>query len=223
MKGRVAEIFSSVQGEGIYLGERQVFVRFFGCNLKCRFCDTPLNHFREYEPQELFAEIKNNFDNQHSVSFTGGEPLLQKDFLKEILRLTSAGGLKNYLETNGTLAEGLEEVIEYVDIVAMDLKLPTSTGMDNFWDSHSRFLEVAFEKEVFLKAIICRSTEEKDLLEGINLLKKFNRAVILVLQPDSSEDYGAMAEKLENFKNICINNNISACIIPQVHKITGLK
>ena len=150
IKGKIAEVYKSVQGEGIYLGEKQIFVRSFGCNLNCRFCDTKLDSFREYEPQELFKEIKLHQDNHRSVSFTGGEPLLQKDFLKEILKLTQKCGLRNYLETNGTLPDELKEVIDYVDIVAMDLKLPSSTGLCGFWGEHRRFLELASRKEVFL-------------------------------------------------------------------------
>lgn len=223
MKGKIAEVFESIQGEGIYLGERQIFVRFFGCNLNCKFCDTKLDYFREYEPQELFGEIKKYFDKQHSISFTGGEPLLQKDFLKEIMRLTSAGGFKNYLETNGTLPQELDAVIDYTDIVAMDLKLPTSTGMKDFWEDHSRFLEIASRKDTFLKAIICDSTREEDFLAGINLVKGLNKALTLVLQPDSNSDYAQIEAKLENFKNICIKNNIAACIIPQAHKMIGIK
>lgn len=223
MKGRIAEVFGSIQGEGIYLGERQIFVRFFGCNLNCKFCDTKLDHFREYEPQELFNEIKKRFDNQHSISFTGGEPLLQKDFLKEIMRLTSAGGFKNYLETNGTLPQELQEVIDYADIVAMDLKFPTSTGLKDFWQDHWRFLEVASRKDIFLKAIICDSTQDDDFRAGINLLKGLKKAVILVLQPDSNSAYAQIEEKLNNFKNICVENNITACVIPQVHKMIGLR
>lgn len=223
MKGKIAEIFTSIQGEGIYLGEPQVFLRFFGCNLNCKFCDTKLEYFREYEPQELFGEIKKRFNNQHSISFTGGEPLLQKDFLKEVMRLTSAGGYKNYLETNGTLPQELKDVIDYTDIVAMDLKLPTSTGMKGFWADHSRFLEIASCKDAFLKAIICDSTQEEDFLAGIDLMRKLNKAVTIVLQPDSNSDYAAVEGKLENFRNICAQNNIAACIIPQAHKMMGLK
>jgi len=126
-KGKIAEVFNSVQGEGLYFGEEQIFVRFFGCNLKCKFCDTRLDRFTEYEPQELLEEIKLYQDNHRTVSFTGGEPLLQKYFLREILKLTRDEGYKNYLETNGILHSALEDVIDYVDTVAMDLKLPSST------------------------------------------------------------------------------------------------
>jgi len=223
MKGRVAEVFDSVQGEGLYFGEEQIFVRFFGCNLKCQFCDTHLDRFAEYEPEELLEEIRLYRNNYHSIAFTGGEPLLQKNFLKEILKLTHQASYKNYLETNGTLHNELEEVIDYVDIVAMDLKLPSSTGLKDFWYHHRRFLEVASKKETFLKMVICQSTNEKDIREGLRLIKELNKFLILVLQPNSYEDYEQIKDKLERFKDISRDTNITACIIPQMHKEIGIK
>lgn len=224
MRARIAEVFDSVQGEGIYLGEKQLFVRFFGCNLSCRYCDTKLDRFSEYEPEELFNELKIYQDDYHSVSFTGGEPLLQIYFLKEILRLTRADGFKNYLETNGTLWHHLKEVIDYVDIVAMDLKLSSSTGMPaNLCGLHRRFLEVASQKEVFIKAIICQTTQEEDLREAIRLIKEINPALILVLQPNSFDNRGQVAQKLERFKDICAEEDITACTIPQIHKIARIR
>jgi organic radical activating enzyme len=222
MKARIAEIFSSIQGEGIYLGEKQIFVRFFGCNLNCKFCDTKLDRFSEYEPQELFKEIELYQGNYHSISFTGGEPLLQKDFLAEVLKLTSKAGYKNYLETNGTLPGELESLINYLDIIAMDIKLPTSTGMGEFWGMHERFLKAAAKKEVFLKTVICASTKEEDLRKVSGLIKKVNPSVILVLQPDSQEERGLLQAKLESFKNICAEEKITACVVPQMHKIVGV-
>lgn len=223
MKARIAEVFDSIQGEGLYLGEPQLFVRFYGCNLHCRFCDTRLSRFIEYEPQELFEEIKLYPHKFHSISFTGGEPLLQKDFLKEILRMTSDRGYKNYLETNGTLSAELEEVIDYLDIVAMDLKLPSSAGMGRLWNLHDKFLEISSKKEVFLKAVISESTQEQDLKDALDLIKNVNRSCVLVLQPNSYEDYSRLEKKLEDFKNVCIENRITACIIPQMHKVIGVK
>jgi len=223
MTGQISEVFESIQGEGIYLGERQIFVRLFGCNLDCKFCDTKLNGFKQYQPQELLQEIKTFRDKYHSVTFTGGEPLLQKDFLKEVLFLTRRAGFANYLETNGTLPEALKEVIEYVDIVAMDLKLPSSTGLKPFWDAHREFLKISSEKEVFLKAVICQSTQEQDLRQAISIIKEINPAVVLVLQPDSSQDYRLIKEKIDTFSEICTEENIVTCILPQVHKLAGVK
>ncbi len=223
MKGRIAEVFESIQGEGVYFGEKQIFVRFFGCNLACQFCDTKLYGFIEYGPEELLEKIKSYQGKYHSVSFTGGEPLLQKDFLKQALRLTREHGYKNYLETNGTLALNLKEVIDYVDIVAMDVKLPSSTGMDNFWEMHRRFLKIASSKEVFLKTVICQSTQADDLNETIKLIKKIDPGIILILQPNSNEKNIPFSEKLEDFLDTCKRERINVCIVPQMHKILGVE
>jgi len=222
-KGKIAEVFSSVQGEGLYFGEEQIFVRFFGCNLKCKFCDTTLDRFTEYEPDELLQELKLYRSNNRTVSFTGGEPLLQKYFLKDALQLTRKEGYKNYLETNGILHSALEDVIEYVDVVAMDLKLPSSTGLKDFWQHHRRFLEIASKKEAFLKMVVCHSTDEEDVKEGLKLIGEVDKFLILVMQPNSCEDYFPMHEKLERFKSIANENGITACIIPQLHNRIGVK
>lgn len=224
MKAKISEIFESIQGEGLYFGEKQIFVRFFGCNLSCRFCDTKLEYFREYEPHELLEEIKSYHDNYHSISFTGGEPLLQKDFLKEILYYSRCYGYQNYLETNGTLPDELAEVIDYVDIVAMDLKLPSSMGSEqDHWDKHRDFLKIASRKQVFLKAVICGSTSEEDLREALELIRETDKSAVLVLQPNSYEDYNLLEAKLENLKDICLRENVAACIIPQMHKKIGVE
>ncbi|MBU0548327.1 MAG: 7-carboxy-7-deazaguanine synthase QueE [Candidatus Omnitrophica bacterium] len=223
MKAKIVEVFDSVQGEGLYLGEKQIFVRFFDCNLSCSFCDTRPDRFMEYDPQELFKEIKLYRDKYHSISFTGGEPLLCKDFLKEILKLTAKHGHRHYLETNGTLAVELEELIEHIDIVAMDLKLPSSSGMGDLWDKHKNFLKVACRKEVFLKAIICLGTKEDDLRQALELIKGVSPASILILQPNSNENQELLQEKLSKFKQVCVQESVTACVIPQIHKIVGVR
>ena len=209
MKGRVSEIFESIQGEGIYLGEKQLFVRLFGCNLNCKFCDTRLKHFIEYEPQELAEKIKQYQDSYHSISFTGGEPLIQKEFLKETMKLTRQMGYKNYLETNGTLTQNLAEVMEYVDIIAMDIKLPSSTGMSNLWQQHRSFFKLASQKEAFVKMVICQVTDARDVREALRLIKDIDRSAVLVLQPNSFEDSHQMRRKLERIKNLCNKSNIT--------------
>ncbi|MCK9595198.1 MAG: 7-carboxy-7-deazaguanine synthase QueE [Candidatus Omnitrophica bacterium] len=223
MNGQVTEIFESMQGEGIYLGERQIFVRLFGCNLKCSFCDTRVFRFKQYQPQELVNELLSFGDIYHSVSFTGGEPLLQKDFLKETLKLSRAAGFKNYLETNGTLPDELSEIIDLVDIVSMDFKLPSSTGGGDLWQKHRRFLEVSSASEVFVKAVVNESTVEEDISRAIEVINSVNPTVVLVLQPDSRVEFAVLKKKIDHYKGICARNNIITCIIPQVHKIAGVK
>ena len=221
-KGRISEIFHSIQGEGLYLGEEQLFVRFFGCNLRCSFCDTHLNTFIEYSPQELFEEIELYNGGFQSISFTGGEPLLQAEFLADVLKLLCHEGHKIYLETNGTLPGELQKLIKYISVVAMDIKLPSSTGMGVFWNFHRKFLEIASQKEVFIKMIICSATQEDDIQQAISLIKEVNKSAILILQPNSAER-DILKDKLRQYKDICRKEKLTACIIPQMHKIIGMK
>ena len=223
MKGKISEIFESTQGEGIYLGKKQIFVRFYGCNLACEFCDTKLDNFTEYTPEGLLDKLMEYPRDYHSVAFTGGEPLIQKDFLKAVLKLTKKAGIVNYLETNGALPNELKEVIDLVDIIAMDLKLPSSTGTGELWDRHRKFLKVALRKEVFLKAVISLSTEDEDINKSLDLIKDSKKRMALVLQPNSYENNAELQKKMERFRQMCIKANIAAWIIPQVHKTLGIK
>ena len=82
------------------------------------------------------------------MSFTGGEPLLSIDFLKEFLPQCK---LPVYLETNGTLYENLEQVIKYVDFISADIKLSSCTGLNALWDKHEKFFEIASGKNSLQK------------------------------------------------------------------------
>lgn len=103
----VSEIFSSFQGEGIYLGTPAVFVRFAGCNLSCPFCDTVDASQMIFEAHELVHHITKLMTQQkitHLV-LTGGEPLLQidDDLLHKLIKI-DIDGLQIQIETNGTQA-----------------------------------------------------------------------------------------------------------------------
>lgn len=224
MKGKINEIFSSIQGEGVFVGERQVFVRLAGCNLKCAYCDTDIRSWEEHEPAEALAAVKKHGKHFHSVSFTGGEPLCQTEFLKELMRLTRAEGYRNYLETNGTLPDELKQVIGLCDFVAMDLKLPGSTGLKAYWDEHCRFLRACGDAETFIKAVVCETTVESDIFESIRTISEARPNAVLVLQPDSrSKDTELLGRIMESFRMLCHKRGIAACVIPQVHRIIGVK
>lgn len=222
-KGKINEVFSSLQGEGLYQGVKQVFVRFFDCNLDCKFCDTPQDKFEEYSAEELCKPINTLDKDCHSISFTGGEPLLQVDFLKEILPLCRQHRKKIYLETNGTLPDALEEIIDLVDIVAMDFKLPSSTHTGNFWLAHKEFLKVACKKTVFVKAVICNSTEEKDIHKATEIIRSIEMNIPLILQPNFFEQSEELTRKMEEYKKYCQRHLCDVRILPQLHKILEVK
>jgi len=221
MKGKIAEVFKSIQGEGLYQGVGQVFVRFFGCNLKCKFCDTKLDCYKKKTASELLDEI-NTFGDYHSLSITGGEPLLQIDFLKDLLKLIKKRKQKVYLETNGTLPENLEKVIDYTDIIAMDFKLPSSTGLEPYWDEHQEFLMIAHGKKTFIKAVINTTTMVEDIYKAIEIIKGAAKKTTLVLQPQNPLEIMVKA-KLEGFEQLCRDEGLEVKVIPQIHKRLGLK
>jgi organic radical activating enzyme len=223
VKAKISEVFDSIQGEGIYMGERQVFVRFFGCNLECRFCDTKMTHCAEYESQALMDEIKRHQRLSGVISYTGGEPLLQSGFLKEMMPMALRNNYRNYLETNGTLPEALAEVIDHVNVIAMDVKLPSSTGLDAHWGKHREFLKIALKKDVFLKAILCESTSDEDIQSLISMIQDSRSAVPLVFQPNYNEDVGSLRAKAEKYKRLCNHEGVAACFIPQMHRLLGVK
>lgn len=225
MKGRIQEVFDSVQGEGLYVGHRQIFVRMHGCNLSCGYCDTPQESYSEYDPEELFDEIQLYAASPfHSVSFTGGEPLLQKDFLKKVMQMNHNRLITNYLETNGTLPEALADLLIYVDVIAMDIKLPSSCGYDyDLWEKQKQFLSIAKAKETFVKVVIGENTIDLDIVKLIDLIREVNPGVILVLQPDSNGDQERIGYNLRRIQEMCRNVWITTCIVPQVHKAIGVK
>ncbi len=228
MKAEITEIFSSVQGEGLYLGVKQIFVRFKRCNLKCTYCDVPPDlPSIEYSVSGLMDEIRAceaKDGPHHSVSLTGGEPLLYADFLQEFLRVLKGGGIKVYLETNGTLPQELAKVIDLVDIIAMDFKLPSSTLEGSCWSAHGEFLKVACEKEVFVKMVLTGRTTEEDVGKAIALVKAADKAVPLILQPVHSERDAVPVDRLFSFLTLASQKGLkSVRVVPQVHKIVGVR
>ncbi|MGI6493125.1 MAG: 7-carboxy-7-deazaguanine synthase QueE [Pelotomaculum sp.] len=237
----VVEIFSSVQGEGLYVGCRQIFIRFFGCNLKCSYCDTDFSGVPTYcrvetEPgRGHFAQLQNPLDNDditkildrlaiekhHSISFTGGEPLLSFNILKELI--PTLGGTRVYLETNGTLPGELSRIIDLVDVIAMDIKLPSTSGLSHLWDRHARFLEIAAAKETFVKAVVAEHTSEWEIERAARMIQDIAPSSSLVIQPITiGGALGASSARLCELQWHALKYLDDVRVIPQTHKIMGM-
>lgn len=219
MRARIAEIFESIQGEGKYLGARTVFVRFAGCNLKCAWCDTNHHQREELTEQELFSRISGLYRFGDMISLTGGEPLLQWEFLKEFLPFLRDRRMPVLLETNGVLAEELDRIISLIDIVAIDFKMPSSTKGMPFWQEHERMLQVAWETDVFVKAVITSGTSREDIKRAVAIIKKIRPVTTLYLQPSTEElQTGSLARALE-FQRYCLEQLDDVRVVPQVHRL----
>jgi 7-carboxy-7-deazaguanine synthase len=189
---RTIEIFSSIQGEGVRLGDRQIFVRLGGCNLNCDYCDEPdsipIPSGDVWSAQKVKARISAlQAERAHeAVSWTGGEPLLHPHFLAPLMAWARERGLKNYLETNGTRLEAFRGLAPLCDWVAMDLKLPSATGRET-WSEHLEFLRVAPEKTA-AKVVLTSKSTQAEWRQVIRLMQEVSSNIPLILQPATARN-----------------------------------
>ena len=231
MEAPVIEIFSSIQGEGLLIGERQIFVRFAGCNLNCSYCDTEnsksINSGKLMTVEEVVNEInKLKTPDLAAISFTGGEPMLHAEFINEVIKQTN---LKSLLETNGTLPEELDK-IDDLTWASVDIKLPEH--FDNNWSEEILEKEISFLKlliqhniNLYCKMVVLPSTNI-DTVERI--MKRISEEIpsennlSLVLQPVSPLNLWNTNEKLFKFSEI-IGKYMRVYTIPQIHKILNIE
>lgn len=195
-------------------------MRLFGCNLACVYCDTPLDQYEEKSSDEVVESI-GVLGPCRFVSITGGEPLVQADFVQELAQKLKEKDYKIYLETNGVLFEELKKVIEFVDVVSMDFKLPSATNHKQLWVEHAEFIKVAKKKEVYVKAVIGPQTQIGDILEAIKTLHIYKDIQFILQAQHPHED--ALKAKMMFYKMLCKLHGLNAKIMIQLHKKLGIR
>lgn len=216
---RIKEIFSSIQGEGPFVGYKQLFIRLCGCNLNCSYCDTDYDaiNSKEYTIDELIEICSRNSDC-HSVSLTGGEPLLHTDFIKTI---SSDCQLPIYLETNGTLPDKLEEIIDLITYISADIKLPSATGLEPLWEKHEEFFKIASQKNLFAKVVFDNNINDFEIHKISHLCKKYD--IELILQPMMRGNSPSInSDFMQSVLDKCLKIHKNTRLIPQVHKFINV-
>jgi len=242
----IGEIFSSIQGEGYLAGRRQIFVRMTECNLGCRYCDTeyamgdscrvekiPGANTFDLLPQPLalnqlmdilIAWTKLLPGAHHSISLTGGEPLLFANvlagWLPELRVL-----LPIHLETNGTLPTELEQIIDQVDYISMDMKLPSTADCgEGLWDTHRLFLKTAGTKNVSVKIVVGDKTDTSEIQRVCAIIAAVRPETPLFLQPLSlpENSCGIGSVHLLHLQALASALLPDVRVIPQMHKLMGV-
>jgi len=243
MKIPLIEYFASFEGEGLMVGTPTIFVRVYGCPVKCKWCDTPeswelASLGQDYSIQEIL-DIVNKLSSENGgikrVSITGGEPLL---YPQEILELTKVLQNHDYyvnLETSGTLFNF--PVFKQFNTLSMDIKTPSS-GVVLTQDMIKSITEGYFKSNLYLKVVIS-SQEDLDWLEQTfpKILTSDSTCKPLSLTPCVPPDVLYSLEDQENGtdkadiigvarqgKSIMDlvwrwNKSYNIVVIPQIHKI----
>ena len=188
MKGEI----NSIETMGLVDGPGVRFVVFMqGCPLRCKFCHNPetwcINNYKEeYTPNELVKKILNYkpyFKHNGGVTFSGGEPLMQHDFLLECLKLCKKNDIHTCLDTAGTYTN-CEDILNLTDLIILDIK---GTNKKNY-------------KEM------CNG-DIKDLLDFISLCEKLNKKLWLriVIVPginDTDKYINDLVKFIKPIKNV---------------------
>lgn len=186
VKGSIQSIetFGLVDGPGI---RTVVFLN--GCNLRCKYCHNPETWNRGNDnitAVELCQKIIRNKPyfrrNNGGVTFSGGEPLLQSEFIIECANILKKEGIHIALDTSGVGKGNYEEILSYIDLVILDIKHVTKEGYKYItsvdWDEFWKFIKVLnkLNKKVWIRQVIVPGIMDNDeyLDNLVNTLLKIN-------------------------------------------------
>lgn len=237
-RARVSEIFTSIEGEGIFVGKKTLFIRFSGCHLKCRWCDTkyalPLDSGTEYQIDEIEDLIIRELQPfTYKVNFTGGEPLLQTDAVIKLADfIKKQTKLKTYIESSCFDSELFSKVLPYMDICKIEFKTDDSKVVENeVYDSllsnEIKCLELAVEsnKTTYIKIVVTNSTNLESFKNLVyNISKKIRPSDIVgfIIQPSHGVDQPTVNKLLDTY-DIVQPMFPKVRIIPQLHKEIGAR
>ncbi len=226
-------------------------MRLAGCNLACDYCDQPEARIapavalvERTAGRRDFISVRNPLGVEqaarailkldcprglhHSVSLTGGEPLMQQKFLAALLPILRRAGLRIFLETNGTRPTEFRVLRHLVDIVSMDFKLRSATGRQKMpAKAHAEFLRLAAGggREVYVKAVVSSRTTGREIARAARLIAAVRRSVPLVLQPVTQRNRRTPAPpapaRLLELQAAAAKVLPDVRVIPQTHKLIG--
>jgi len=245
-RAALAEVFRSWQGEGLLLGRRMVFVRLAGCRVGCRYCDTawafetPASVAVPGRPGERLpnpvsvsdivalveaADPRGAPGGPAPVSITGGEPCEQPDVVQALL--VALAPREVMLETAALHAPELFRLARRCRWVAADLKLPSSTGLPDVLERHARVLESGAlrQSETFFKLVADGDTTPEEVGRAAALIARWLPKAPVFLQPVTplGGSPPLPRERVDALVDALANAGLSVRVVPQVHKVLGVR
>jgi len=201
---KIAEIFTSLQGEGKNQGKPCLFIRLAGCNLHCRWCDTACAQTGgiEMSPDTILEHAWRQ--NPSYVCITGGEPLLQADDLEPLLVSLHKRGTIIEIETNGTI--DFTRLQPYAS-VCMDVKCPSSGEQSDLG------LLDALHQEDTVKFVV---GDETDCQYAKEIITTRRIPGEIFFSPVFGSDYNPIVQFI-------LANNLPVRFQVQLHKLIGVK
>ena len=200
---RIIEVFHSLQGEGPLTGVRTTFVRTARCNLRCTWCDTTYSFGpgRERSVESLLRQVAR--DRTRFVCLTGGEPLLQRESLEFVKRL-STRGITTVIETGGSLDVAPYAEVPHV-VLSLDVKCPSSK-----MEGKNRWANLPLlGPEDVLKFVIADAT---DYRYAKRVLGKYAGPATVVFQPVWGTDAGRLGDWV-------LRDRLDVRVMLQEHKV----
>ena len=221
----IKEIFYSYQGEGPYVGYPQIFIRFFGCNIQCKYCDEPdlPSQKKQWSLDEALSIIKPLFTKPlHSVSITGGEPLLH---IKSIQSLYPYLPFPLYLETNGLLPESLAIVQDMFTYFSVDFKSGYKEKFLQFMTLLLPKVILGANPTVFVKYVMSEYhiQDLTDLRESLSAIHPQLPCIIQPVTPYGEIKKGPTSEDIQNAYLFLSEKLTDIRVIGQTHKLIGVK
>ncbi len=249
LRAPLMEIFSSIQGEGAYAGEPQIFVRVARCPLRCLYCDTEeswdvkekyhvyrgeafssyINPANAREIVKHCRALEKEAGQRRTVSLTGGEPLLYPKFIARLAPLLRKEGRRVHLETAGIQPHSLEKVLPHIDHISMDWKLRSTLEYGDYREVQKDFLRASLqhrEKDVAVKIVLTDAVTSEEFAEAVGAIVSIDPDVAVILQPVTPARKIRSrlgAEKIHQYLQLAQRKLHRVRVLPQLHPLLKIK
>ncbi len=235
MKVRITEIFTSIEGEGIFCGTKTLFVRLAGCPYGCFYCDTldslPLDSGTEFDMDKACDMMEKELQpGTYKINFTGGDPLIQHEAVAKMAKFAQSKNMPTYLESSCFDAKRFSHVLPFIDMAKVEFKTIESGFVPP--EQHPKLFAQALEclvqsvmagKKTYVKIVVSSKTNFADferMLADIFADKRALKILGLIIQPT----HGIAEPKLSllmRMYDAAAKYHTIVRVIPQMHKVLG--